>query len=256
LESMNQTPKTPVNLQRMFAFLEAFRVALIRLGIAVGIFSLAAYAAAETFLRYLVELTGVHLAAYEVPETFLSLVALALGIGVFMNIPYLLYAVLAPLPDHFASFTRKQMLGFWIGSVLLFYAGSIFCLMVTLRYGVRFLLTFETQHIHALISVRRFVSFCLLFIFGFGLIFELPLAMMVLGRIGLINRQTFTDYRRYAILGITVVAAVLTPTPDVFNLALMAVPLYLLYEIGILGMRLWPPNTQRQQTIRKAKARA
>ena len=252
---MNTTPKTDEKPQRLFAFLEAFRVALIRLFIAVCIFSLAGYAAAETSLGYLVELTGVRLAAYGVPETFLALVALALGTGLFMNMPYLLYAVLAPLPDLFASFSRKQMFGFWIGSVLLFYLGSVFCLKVTLPYGVRFLLSFEAQHIHALISVRRFVSFCLLFVFGFGFIFELPLAMMVLGRMGLINGRNLADYRRYAILGITLVAAVLTPTPDVFNLALMAVPLYLLYEIGILGMRLWPPNTQRHQIMRKVKAR-
>lgn len=252
---MNITPKTDGNPQRMLAFLEAFRVALIRLSIAVCIFSLAAYAAAETFLAYLVKLTNVRLAAYGVPETFLALVALALGAGLFMNIPYLFYAVLAPLPDHFISFSRKQMFAFWIASVLLFYAGSLFCLKVTLPYGVRFLLSFEAQHIHALISVSRFVSFCLVFLFGFGFIFELPMAMMVLGRIGLINGRTLADYRRYAILGITVVSAVLTPTPDLFNLALMAVPLYLLYEIGILGMRLWPPSTQRHQTMRKAKAR-
>jgi sec-independent protein translocase protein TatC len=254
LEFIKTKHKTDGNPQRMTAFLEALRVALIRLFIAVCIVSLAAYSAAETFLEYFVKLTAVRLAAYGVPETFLALVALALGTGLFINTPYLFYAVLAPLPAHFSSFSRRQMFGFWIASILLFYAGSVFCLKITLPYGVRFLLSFEAQHIHALISVRRFVSFCLLFLFGFGFIFELPLAMMVLGRIGLINGCTLSDYRRYAILGITLVSAVLTPTPDVFNLALMAVPLYLLYEIGILGMHLWPPNTQRHQTIRKAKA--
>lgn len=255
MEFIKTKRKTDGNPQRLMAFLEALRVALIRLFIAVFIVSLAAYGAAETFLEYFVKLTGVRLAAYGVPETFLALVALALGTGLFMSMPYLLYAVLAPLPAHFSTFSRRQMFGFWIASVLLFFAGSGFCLKVTLPYGVRFLLSFEAQHIHALISVSRFVSFCLLFIFGFGFIFELPLAMMVLGRIGLIHYRTLSYYRRYAILSITVVAAVLTPTPDVFNLALMALPLYLLYEIGILGMRFWSPNTEQHQVLRKAKAR-
>jgi sec-independent protein translocase protein TatC len=71
------------------------------------------------------------------------------------------------------------------------------------------------------------------------MIFELPLCMMLLGRIGLVNAAMLSGYRRYAILAICIVAAALTPTPDVFNMALMAVPLYLLFELGLLGMRLW-----------------
>jgi sec-independent protein translocase protein TatC len=76
-------------------------------------------------------------------------------------------------------------------------------------------------------------------VFGFGLIFELPLSMMLLGRIGVVSAAMLSRYRRYAILIISIVAAVLTPTPDIFNMALMGIPLYLLFELGLLGMRLW-----------------
>jgi sec-independent protein translocase protein TatC len=93
----------------------------------------------------------------------------------------------------------------------------------------------------ALISVKRFVSFCLWMFLGFGLIFELPLAMMLLARIGLVNARQLGRYRRYAVLVIFIVAAVLTPTPDILNMTLMAAPLYLLFEIGLLGMRFWSP---------------
>ena len=127
----------------------------------------------------------------------------------------------------------------WVASILLFYAGAAFSLWVSLPYGIRFLLSFETAHIAALISVKKFVSFCLLVVIGFGVIFELPLFMMLLGRLGLVSAATLSRYRRYAILTISVVAALLTPTPDIFNMALMGVPLYLLFELGILGMRLW-----------------
>jgi sec-independent protein translocase protein TatC len=77
------------------------------------------------------------------------------------------------------------------------------------------------------------------FVFGFGILFELPLAMILLGRIGVVTRRTLARNRRYAILVITIVSAVVTPTPDAFNLGMMAVPLYLLFEIGLLGMRLY-----------------
>jgi len=132
-----------------------------------------------------------------------------------------------------------MMLGFWLVSLLLFYAGALFCRYVTLPYGVRFLLSFEGQDIEAIISVSKFVSFCMLFVFGFGLIFELPLAMILVGRLGLVSAKKLGGYRRYAILLISIVAAVLTPTPDVFNMMLMAVPLYVLFELGLLGMRVW-----------------
>jgi len=83
---------------------------------------------------------------------------------------------------------------------------------------------------------RRLESF--LFVFGFGCIFELPLAMILLARLGLVEAITLARHRRYAILAISIISAVLTPTPDIFNMSLMGVPLYLLYEIGLIGMRI------------------
>jgi sec-independent protein translocase protein TatC len=76
-------------------------------------------------------------------------------------------------------------------------------------------------------------------LFGFGFIFELPLVMMLLAYMGVVEAEKLAGYRRYAILIIFIAAAIITPTPDLFNLFLMAVPLYLLFEIGLLGMRFY-----------------
>jgi sec-independent protein translocase protein TatC len=225
--------------QKVFSFLEAFRTALIRTGVMVAVFSVGGYLAAGHIVRFLQRLTGVKLVAYGIPETFFTFLLLALGAGLFASIPYLLYSILSPLPSLFPTFRRKTMFAFWVASVLLFYTGAAFCLLVSLPYGVQFLLSYETRYITALISVKKFISFCLLVVFGFGLIFELPLSMMLLGRIGVVSAAMLSRYRRYAILAISIVAAVLTPTPDIFNMALMGVPLYLLFELGLLGMRLW-----------------
>lgn len=205
----------------------------------VAVFSVGGYLAAGTIVRFLQRLTGVKLVAYGIPETFFTFLTLALGAGLFASIPYLLYSILSPLPTLFSTFRRKTMFAFWVASILLFYTGAAFCVLVSLPYGVQFLLSYETRNITALISVKKFVSFCLLVVFGFGLIFELPLSMMLLGRIGVVSAPLLSRYRRYAILAISIVAAVLTPTPDVFNMALMGIPLYLLFELGLLGMRLW-----------------
>jgi sec-independent protein translocase protein TatC len=154
-------------------------------------------------------------------------------------VPFIFYRILSELAFLFSSFSRRMLLAFWVSSILLFIAGAVFCLGVTLPYGARFLLSFKTPYLEPVISVKKFVSFCFLFVFGFGCIFELPLAMILLARLGLVQARVLARHRRYAILGISVISAILTPTPDIFNMALMGLPLYLLYEIGLIGMRIW-----------------
>ncbi|HHP7235599.1 MAG TPA: twin-arginine translocase subunit TatC [Desulfobacterales bacterium] len=223
---------------RLLDYLETLRVALIRIGIVVVVLSVAAYPAAGSILDFLQQLTGVHLAAFGIPEIFLALVTLALGGGVFAGFPFLLYSLMSPLPALFPTFRRSNLVVFWIAATLMFYVGALFSLLVSLPYGVSYLLSFESGYLSALISVKKFVSFCLLILFGFGTIFELPLVMILSGRVGLVRAGLLSRYRRYAVMIISVVAAVLTPTPDVLNMALMGVPLYLLFELGLLGMRL------------------
>jgi len=227
------------NPDRIVAFLEAIRKGLIQLAVVVLIFSLVGYGFAKTILNFLQKHTGVTLAYYGLSETFFSLLNIALFSSLFVTMPFLLFKVLAAMRAVFPSFSRKIMIGFWIGSIFLFYLGAGFCLLVTLPFGVKFLLSYQGVHIEAIISVKKFVSFCLLFIFAFGIIFELPLTMILLGRIGLVKAGWLSRYRSYAVLVIAVLSAVLTPTPDAFNMMLMAFPLYLLFEIGLLGMRIW-----------------
>jgi sec-independent protein translocase protein TatC len=225
--------------ESLIAFLEALRRSLIQIIAVVLIFSIIGYGFAKTILNYLQTHTGVTLAYYGLSETFFSLLNIALFSSLFATIPFLLFKVLSALRTVVPSFSWKMMIGFWIGAVFLFYLGAGFCLFVTLPYGVKFLLSYQGTHIEAIISVKKFISFCLLFIFAFGIIFELPLTMILLSRIGLVTVGFLTRYRGYAVLGIAILSAVLTPTPDAFNMMLMAVPLYLLFEIGIIGMRLW-----------------
>lgn len=160
------------------------------------------------------------------------------GIGLAAALRFILYEILAMVSQQFPEFSVRMRLGFWLASVALFYLGVFFCLSITLPYGSRFLLDFETDRIKAVISVRKFIDFCLVFTYGFGLIFELPVVMLLLGKLGLVTVGKMAGFRRYAILVITIVSAMLTPTPDIFNLALMAVPLYLLFEVGIICMRI------------------
>jgi sec-independent protein translocase protein TatC len=85
-----------------------------------------------------------------------------------------------------------------------------------------------------MISTGKYVSFCAFFVFGFGLTFELPLMLALLSYLRVVRAAFLTRNRRYAILLIALTAAVITPTPDVFNLTLMGGPLYILFEIGVI----------------------
>ncbi len=233
-------PATPPSesMDKVYRTLAALRRSFIRIGAVVLVSAAAGYFLAEPMLRHLQQRTGVSLAAYGIPETFFTFLNLALAFGIFVSMPYILYAILAGVQPLFPALTRRMVRGFWLASVLLFYTGVMFCLNISLPYGVAFLLEFQGPHIEAIISVRKFAAFCLLFLFGFGIIFELPLAMILSGRLGLVSYQALACNRRYAILAITILSAMLTPTPDAFNLALMAVPLYMLFELGLIGMRL------------------
>ena len=227
------------NPEQIISFLEVLRKSLIQIGVVVLVFFVAGYGLSKPILNFLQKHTGVTLAYYSLSETFFSLLNIALFSSLFVSMPFVLFKILTALRSTFPAFSRKMMAGFWLGSILLFYAGAGFCLFITLPYGVKFLLSYQGAHIEAIISVKKFVSFCLLFVFAFGIIFELPLTMILLSRIGVAKAKLLSKYRRYAVLIIVVLSAVLTPTPDAFNLMLMAGPLYLLYEIGLIGMRIW-----------------
>jgi sec-independent protein translocase protein TatC len=227
------------NPSRVLAFLDSLRKVLIQSGIVILCFSVLGYFFSLRILVFLRARTGVQLAAFGIPETFLALLTLSLATGVIAAVPFIFYRILSELAFLFPTFSRRTMLCFWASAILLFAGGALFCINVTLPYGVRFLLGFETSHLKAIISVKKFVSFCFLFVLGFGCIFELPLAMVLLARLGLVEAGVLAKHRRYTILIIGVISALLTPTPDIFNMALMAVPLYLLYEVGLIGMRIW-----------------
>ncbi|MDP2647604.1 MAG: twin-arginine translocase subunit TatC [Desulfobacterales bacterium] len=227
------------NSARLLMFLEALRSTMVRAGLIALSFAVVGYFLAGSVIQYLLRKTGITLAAFGLPEAFLAYLTLALSIGVMFSVPYIQFKIFSILPRICVFASTREVLTFWLASVLLFYAGAFFSFFVTLPYGIEFLLSYETQSLRALISVKKFVSFCLIFVFGFGLIFQLPLVMILLGWIGLINAGLLGRYRRYAVLGISVVSAVLTPTPDLFNMMLMAVPLYLLFEIGLIGMRIF-----------------
>jgi sec-independent protein translocase protein TatC len=173
---------------------------------------------------------------YALSEAFLASVELALYAGLFFSIPFV-FLLLWHEFRHYLKLKPLHGYLFALCSIILFYVGSIFCYAVVLRSGISFLLGYEGGHLKAMISVERFVRFTSAMIFAFGLTFEVPVILLAFNRAGLVKSQALTKTRRFAILFITIASALITPTPDVYNMMLLAVPTYILYEIGIFLMK-------------------
>jgi sec-independent protein translocase protein TatC len=95
-----------------------------------------------------------------------------------------------------------------------------------------------TDHTRLILSLQSYLSQASLFLLAFGLVFETPILVFLLCLLGVVKAKTFARYRKYVVLGIFVVAAVITPTPDAFNQSLVAIPMYLLFELGVLAGRI------------------
>jgi sec-independent protein translocase protein TatC len=166
-----------------------------------------------------------------------------------LALPVVLYQLWKFVEPGLLPTERRFALPFVVLSSISFFIGMAFCFLIVMPMALQFLLTFD-PNIQQTPRFGEYVDFVLKFLLAFGAIFELPLAITIAARLGLVTPQFLAKHRKYAILLNFVVAAILTPTPDVFNQSLMALPMCLLYEIGILAARV----VQRRQRKQEAGA--
>ena len=149
-------------------------------------------------------------------------------------LPVIFYQIWKFISPGLLAKEKKYLMPFIFSSTILFLAGALFCFVIVLPFAMTFLLGYKTGSLTPMISVGSYVDFCMKLILAFGAIFELPLAIIFLAKLGIVSPAGLAKNRKYAILLSFVAAATLTPTPDAFNQTLMAVPIIILYEIGIL----------------------
>lgn len=224
------------NYKQIATFVQGARKSILLLGSTLILGTGAVYCIAPKMLAWLQGHLSQKLAFFAVAEPFVALVQLSFFVSLFFFMPWAVYAIGRALAKPL-GLSSGSVFWFVAFACLLFYAGAGFCYFVTLPYGIQFLLGFQSEQLKPVISVGKFVSFVTIFLFGFGIIFELPLCMAFAVKARLCSVDLFYRYRRHAILMICIVAAILTPTPDVVNMMLMAIPLYLLYETGIIAIR-------------------
>jgi sec-independent protein translocase protein TatC len=208
--------------------------------VAVGVGFAGTFYFSDRLIAWLARpLEPVKLAFLEPTEPFWVNMKVALVAGAFLVLPVILYQLWAFIAPGLLPHERRFALPFVVLSTVCFAIGATFALTVVVPFAVKFLVGYKTEHLVPQISVNRYVDFVLKFTIAFGLVFEMPLALTLASRLGLITPEFLARNRKYAILINFVIAAVLTPTPDAFNQVLMAGPLCLLYEAGIWAARLF-----------------
>lgn len=220
--------------------LEELRTRLTRCLIAAFLGLLACYGFSEQLFMMLMEPliqqlapSGGSLIYTGLPEAFFTHLKVAAIAGLFLVSPYVFYQLWMFIAPGLYEGERKWIIPIALCSALCFVTGAFFGYYVVFPFGFQFFLGYATEFIKPMPSVKEYFSFATSMLFAFGFIFELPLFMLFLSTLGVVTHKTLRKYRKYAILGNFVVAAVLTP-PDVVSQLLMAGPLCLLYEIGVL----------------------
>ncbi|MEK7700965.1 MAG: twin-arginine translocase subunit TatC [candidate division NC10 bacterium] len=183
--------------------------------------------------------TGHNLVFLALTEAFWVQMKIGLMVGLFIAAPAILWQVWRFISPGLHAHEKKYAAPFVIVGSLLFIGGGAFALKVVTPFAIQFLLSYERPGLQAMISIGSYVDFLLKFTIAFGAVFELPLAITILARMGVVNAKMLAKNRKYAVLGAFIAAAILTPTPDVFNQTLMAGPLIVLYEVGILSARIF-----------------
>jgi sec-independent protein translocase protein TatC len=216
------------------------RIVRALLGVLVGL--VIAFPLSQWMVDYLarpIKDTGNTLVFLAVTEAFWVQMKVALIAGLFIASPAILWQVWAFVAPGLHTKERKYAAPFVIVGSLLFICGGAFSLKVVTPYAITFMLSYSRPGLQPMISIGSYIDFLLKFTVAFGAVFELPLALTLLARMGVVTPQVLARNRKYAVLGAFVAAAVLTPTPDMFNQTLMAGPLIILYEVGIIAARIF-----------------
>lgn len=171
--------------------------------------------------------------ATSVISPFMAPLKLSLVASLFLAMPYVLYQIWAFVSPGLYRHEKRFAIPLLVSSIVLFYLGVAFAYFVVFPLMFAFLTTTGPVGVRMMTDISNYLDFVLLLFMAFGIAFEIPVATVLLAWTGLVRIETMTANRGYVLLGIFIVAAFLTP-PDAVSQSFMAVPMYILYELGII----------------------
>jgi sec-independent protein translocase protein TatC len=244
--------------QTFWDHLDVLRASLIRMAIAVVIFGIVAFCMKEAlfsivlapcssdFITYRLlgaEAFHIHLMNTGLTEQFMIHMRTAIYAGLLVASPYILYELFRFVSP--GLYQNERHYAVWIvgAAYLMFIIGTLINYFVVFPLTVRFLGTYQVSpDVANMLTLQSYIDTLLGMSLVMGVVFELPVVCALMGRMGLLTDHFMAEYRRHAVVAILVVAAIITPTTDVFTLFIVALPIYLLYEVSIQIVRITKPN--------------
>lgn len=219
--------------------LRELRSRLIKVIIALGVTTLLALIFTDRIFRLLLVPAGdIKPVFIEVTEMLGTYFKVALLSGFVLALPFILYQVVMFVAPGLRPQERRWLYIFLPAAVVSFVIGALFCYFLMLPAALKFLLSFGADLVTPQIRISNYVDLVLGMMFWVGIVFETPLVMYFLARLGIVTPQALGRFRKFFIVLAFVLAAVITPTPDPINQTLVAVPMIALYEVGVLLARL------------------
>jgi sec-independent protein translocase protein TatC len=179
---------------------------------------------------------GAHLIATEVASPFITPLKLAFYTALFVSMPVIVYQLWAFVSPGLYRHEKRLARPLLAASVFLFYCGCAFAYLLVLPAAFRFLTMVTPPGVEMMTDITHYLDFVMLVFFAFGLCFEIPVVQVILAAVGVVDIQKLKSWRRYAIVAAAAVAAVITP-PDITSMLLLLIPMVVLYELGILAVR-------------------
>ena len=219
--------------------LSEFRDRLMFASIAIVITTALSFVFTTQIIHLLILPVGenIKLVSLSPTENFTTYMRVALFSGIALAMPVILYEVYAYIDPALHPHERRFALTAGPFVLGLFVFGMLFCYFFVLPNAIKFLINFASDVFDNQLRASEYLSFVTTFILGMGLVFEMPVVIWALVRLGVVSRKWLTARRRYVFLIVFIIAAVVTPTPDPFNQSLVAIPMYLLFELGLLLSR-------------------
>lgn len=220
------------------AHLEELRKRLIIIFISVGVGFLVCYFFSEEIFELLsrplfkVMPAGEKMVFTSLPEAFLTYLKVSLVSAIILSSPMVFYQLWMFVTPGLYESEKRYVFPFVFFSTFFFVGGALFGYFVVFPLGFKFFMGFASDYVRPLPSIREYLSFSLKLLVAFGIVFELPVLVLFLSKLGIVSAKMLRSYQKYAILLIFIVAAILTP-PDVASQIMMAVPLLFLYEVSI-----------------------
>ena len=238
--------------------LDVLRSSLIRMGVAVVVFAVAAFCLKDelfsvvlaprssNFVTYKllgVDPFSIHLMNTGLTEQFMIHMRTAIYAGLLVASPYILYELFRFVSPGLYQNERHYVVWIVGAAYVMFLMGTLVNYFVVFPLTVRFLGTYQVSpDVANMLTLQSYIDTLIGMSLVMGVVFELPVVCGLLGHMGLINNRMMSEYRRHAIVAILIVAAIITPTTDMFTLFVVALPIYLLYEFSIQIVRITKQN--------------